>query len=191
MRAIFLHIKEEIYMKKILFCCLLASLVLVGCGKKDKLPANQEESVQKQDEVIVEQPPAEDGNEKLDALESENKESQEKITELESTIEEKDAEIKSLEDELQKLADELTAKANKNTGSTSKYHFVVCGSFSTMTNANKQIATLQDAGFQSYAKQSGKYVRVIAGTFKNKENAKKQEQSLEKAGYDAFVISSR
>lgn len=179
-------------MKKLIFSCLIATLLFTGCGdKEEKLPADNPETVEATEPIIVE-----NNNEATDEavqLQEENKESKEKITELEGELSTKDKEIEDLKTELNELAEKLDAEKNNKASSSnvsSTFNYVVSGSFSNMTNAKKQIETLKKAGFDSYAVNSGKYVRVISGSFKNKANAQKQKQALEKAGFDAFIISA-
>ncbi|WP_105615316.1 SPOR domain-containing protein [Vallitalea okinawensis] len=182
-------------MKKLL-ALIIITFLFVGCSPKEEtgdatLPVEENEVT----ETPTEEPSSE-ATEAVNILEAENEKAKEKIDELETEITHKDKEIDNLKNELDELAKELDDEKNKEanitptSSGTSKFYHVICGSFSNMTNANKQKDLLKAAGFDSYVLHSGDYYRVISGSFKNKANADKQEGNLEKAGYDAFVIYS-
>lgn len=182
-------------MKKLLVFIII-TLLFVGCSPKEN---TGDTALSVEENEVTETPieePSSEATEAANILEVENEKAKEKINELKTEITNKDKEIDNLKNELDTLAKELDEEKNKienvtpTTSNPSKFYHVICGSFSNMTNANKQKDLLKEAGFDSYVLHSGGYYRVISGSFKNKANADQQESNLEKAGYDAFVIYS-
>lgn len=91
------------------------------------------------------------------------------------------------------------AQQNKSTATTKKtatkstntYYRVVTGSFTDRNNAEKRVAELKKAGFESFLdvyKHKGEtFYRVITGSFKERTNANKRQEALQKKGFTSFI----
>src|SRR5690606_29421878 len=71
------------------------------------------------------------------------------------------------------------------------FYRVITGSFQDRKNAEKRVAELKKAGFESFLdvyKHKGEtFYRVITGSFKERTNANKRQEALQKKGFTSFI----
>lgn len=90
------------------------------------------------------------------------------------------------------LAAKVTAKLNpsNNTASDVLYR-VQTGAFKVKENADKQLAKVKAAGFDTYMVQAGGYYKIQVGAYSKKANADAMAAKLKAAGFDTYITTEQ
>jgi cell division protein FtsN len=178
--------------KLLLISVLLLSLIVAGCSSKDTNkvdnPSNQEEATNNQEttEPTIDQESKDKINELESALENQDK----KVNELENKINDLTSSLKEKEEVKEDKQTVTTSSNSSSKTNTKKLYRVISGSYSTITNANKQKEALKVKGFDAYVATYNKKYRVVVGAYSIPKNANIKKEMLAKAGFDSFVSSN-
>lgn len=85
---------------------------------------------------------------------------------------------------------DVTKSAAETSESDVTYH-VQAGAYSVKTNADKQLAKLKAAGFETYMVKAGGMYKIQVGAYNKKTNAEAMLKKLKAAGFDAFITTQK
>lgn len=90
------------------------------------------------------------------------------------------------------LAAKVTAKLNPSNDTASDVLYrVQTGAFKVKENADKQLAKVKAAGFDTYMVQAGGYYKIQVGAYSKKANADAMAAKLKAAGFDTYITTEQ
>lgn len=90
------------------------------------------------------------------------------------------------------LAAKVTAKLNPSDDTASDVLYrVQTGAFKVKENADKQLAKVKAAGFDTYMVQAGGYYKIQVGAYSKKANADAMAAKLKAAGFDTYITTEQ
>lgn len=90
------------------------------------------------------------------------------------------------------LAAKVTAKLNPSNDSASDVLYrVQTGAYKVKENADKQLAKVKAAGFDTYMVQAGGYYKIQVGAYSKKANADAMAAKLKAAGFDTYITTEQ
>ena len=95
-----------------------------------------------------------------------------------------------LESKFSYIAEQVNKElAGDSSSTTDTLYRVQVGAFSSKSNADNMVASVEKAGFDTYLVQVDGLYKVQVGAFANKDNAENQKQALVDKGFDAFITT--
>lgn len=90
------------------------------------------------------------------------------------------------------LAAKVTAKLNPSNDTASDVLYrVQTGAYKVKENADKQLAKVKAAGFDTYMVQAGGYYKIQVGAYSKKANANAMAAKLKAAGFDTYITTEQ